>query len=184
MLAEITHDTQEKFDLAINHLTAELSIIRSSHTSPSLIEEIKVSAYEGTYPLKEVTAISTPEPNLLVVQPWDASIIQNIETALMSSDIGITPVVDNNLIRLPVPPLSQERREEFIKKVGQIAENSKVAIRNIRQDKMKSLDDLEKESKISQDERDSARKEIQTLVDKFIEKIDSIKDQKVEALKA
>ena len=182
MLQEIVSDTEEKFQATIEHLKSELATIRSSQTSPSLVEDIEVSAYDGSYPLKELAAISVPEPNLILIQPWDHSIVENIESALNQSNLGVSPAVDGANIRLAIPALSQERREEMVRKVGEIVEETRVAIRNIRQDKMKSLDNLEENGKISEDERDRTRKQIQSIVDDHNEQIEKIKTAKTASL--
>lgn len=182
MTSEIISDAKSKFESSISHLTGDLAVIRSSQTNPSLVEDLHVSAYDGTYALKELAAISVPESNVLLIQPWDQSIVEAIESALNNSSLGIHPSVDGTNIRLNIPPLSQERREEYVRRVSQLCEEARVAVRNVRQEKMKSLDGLEDDSLISEDERDRAQKEIQDLVDNFNARIEEIKDAKVASL--
>lgn len=184
MLHEIVSDAEKKFKAASDHLSEEYSLIRSSHTSPSLVENIKVKAYDGEYTLKELAAITVPEPNMIMVQPWDQTVVQNIETAIIEANLGLNPVVDQTTIRIPVPMLSEERRQEMIKRVNGVTENARVAIRNIRQDKIKSVENMEEEGKISEDERDHAKKEIQRLVDSSNEIIEVAKDTKIAALQS
>jgi len=182
MLVEILDDTKKKFENTINHLRGELNLIRSSQTSPSLVEDIQVQVYDGRYPIKELAAISVPEPTVILIQPWDQTVIPAIETALLDSDLGVKPVTDGLNLRLNIPSLSEERRRELVKKVGIKTEEAKIAIRNIRQEKIKSLDNLCDDSKISEDEHKSARKEVQDLVDEHNKKVEEMKKNKVEAL--
>ncbi len=182
MVNEIINDAKRKFDSTIEHLQGELAIIRSSQASPSLVEDIEVNAYEGTYPLKEVAAISSPEANIILIQPWDQTIIEAIESAITKSNLGVSPAVDGTNIRITMPALSEERRAQYAKTVGQLAEDARVAVRNIRQDKMKAIDGLEEDGKISEDERDAARQEVQDLVDEYNKKINEIKEKKIAAI--
>ena len=182
MTHEILADADKKFQSTLDYFKSELATIRSSHTSPALVEDIQIEAYDGKYPLKEMAAISVPEPTLILIQPWDNSVIPAIQTGILEAQIGLTPNVDGNTIRLNVPPLSEERRNEMIKRVGVKAEEARVAIRNIRQEKMKSIDDLEENDKISEDERDRARKEIQTDVDKCNAEVEKIREAKEKTL--
>lgn len=184
MLQKILTDAEQKFSETIDHFTSELNVIRSGQSSPSLVEDLTVEAYGDKYTLKELAAISAPEPSLLLIQPWDQTVIQNIERAITTSSLGITPVVEGQNIRLSIPTLSEERREEFVKRVGQLTESAKIAVRNIRQDKMKSIDNLEDESLISEDERTRAEKEVQSLVEKFTAKIEDLRERKIAALMA
>ncbi len=182
MVNEIINDAKRKFEATMEHLQGELAVIRSSQASPSLVEDIEVSAYEGTYPLKEVAAISSPEPNVILIQPWDQSIVDAIESAISQSNLGVSPAVDGTNIRITMPALSEERRQQYAKTVGQLAEEARIAIRNIRQEKMKAIDGLEEDGKISEDERDSARQEVQDLVDEYNKKINELKEKKVAAI--
>lgn len=182
MLEEIISDSKNKFQAAVEYLTKELSGIRTSHVGPNLIEDLVVDAYGGTYPLKELGAISVPEPNQILIQTWDQSVIENISNAILKSNLGLTPNIEGSNIRLIIPPLSEERRKETIKLVNNKCEEGKVAIRNIRQTKMKSLDNLLEENMISEDERDRYRKNIQDLVDQCTEKIEELQTSKVKTL--
>lgn len=182
MVQDILQDADKKFKSTLDVLKSELATLRSSHTSPALIEDIEIQAYDGKYPLKEMAAISVPEPNTLLIQPWDTNIIPNIQNSIMQSEVGLTPNVDGTTLRINVPPLSQERRQELTKRVNAKAEEARIAVRNIRQDKMKAFDEMADVGKISEDERDRARKQVQTEVDKTNEEIDSIREAKIKAL--
>jgi ribosome recycling factor len=184
MLEEILHDTKNKFEACVEHLNGELALIRTTHTNPALVEDIAVEVYDGTYPLKEISAISVPEPNVILIQVWDHTIIEKIQTAITNSNLGISPAVDGTNIRLVIPPLTEERRKESIKLVNNKAEEAKVSIRNIRQTKMKSLGSLLEESKISEDEHDRYHKSVQELVDKYIEKTEEIQTKKIKTLES
>lgn len=182
MLNEITSDAEKKFKSSLEYFKGELAMIRSTQTSPALVENITIEAYGGSYPLIELAAISVPEANVILIQPWDQTIIQNIETAILNSEIGIKPAVDGIILRLSTPPLSLERRNEMIKKVNIKSEEVKIAIRNVRQDKMKTIDNLEKEDAISKDEREYTRKQVQKLVEQYNLEIDELKKNKNKSL--
>ncbi|MCA9391921.1 ribosome recycling factor [candidate division WWE3 bacterium] len=182
MTAEIISDAQSKFNATIDHLNSELAVIRSSQTTPSLIEDLPVNAYDGSFPLKELAAISVPDSNVLLIQPWDQTIVTDIEEAIQNSKLGLKPAVDGTNIRLNIPALSQERREEYVRRVSQLCEEAKVSIRNVRQDKMKSVDGLEVDSLISEDERDRAKKQVQDLVEEYNQKVENIKAAKETSL--
>ncbi|NTV30811.1 ribosome recycling factor [candidate division WWE3 bacterium] len=182
MTHEILQDADKKFKSSVDFLKSELATLRSSHTSPALVEDVMVQAYDGNYPLKEMAAISVPEPNTILIQPWDHTIIPNIQNAILQSESGLTPNVDGNSLRINVPALSQERRQELIKRVNTKAEEARIAVRNIRQDKMKAFEEMADVGKISEDERDRCKKQVQTEVDSINEQIDEIRESKIKAL--
>lgn len=152
---------------ALEHLQHELRTIRTGRANPSVVEEISVSCYGGQSPLQQVAAISAPEPRLLVIQPWDASVTKDIEKALTQSSLGITPVVDGKIIRLPFPPMSEERRNELLKVVNSKAEEARVRLRAAREDAMKELKADEKSGAQSADAVASAMKNVQNAVEEM-----------------
>ncbi|QTD42298.1 ribosome recycling factor [Sporosarcina sp. Te-1] len=174
----VLDQTKDRMEKAIAALTRELASIRAGRANASLLDRITVDYYGAPTPLNQMAGISTPEPRLLVIQPYDKSILGDIEKAIMKSDIGITPSNDGSIIRLAVPALTEERRKELVKLVKKEAEDSKVAIRNVRRDGNDELKKLEKTGDITEDELRREGDEIQKLTDSFIEKIDSIAKDK------
>lgn len=156
----------------------DMATISTGRASPGLIEHIKVD-YAGTMmPLNQIAGISVPEARLMVIQPWDPGTIKNIEKAILSSDLGLNPGNDGKIIRVPVPPLSEERRNELIKVVHNRAEERRITVRNLRREAMDELKELEKEKELSQDERERASHQVQQLTDSFIAEIDKASQEK------
>jgi len=174
MADQTLSNIENKMQKTTEGLKKDLSSIRTGRATPSLIEHIKVD-YAGTLtPLNQVAGISAPEASLLVIQPWDKSIMRNIEKAIMTSDLGLNPVNDGNVIRISIPPLSEERRHELIKVVKKRIEERKVAIRNLRREAMDELKELEKNKDISQDEQKRTLSQLQQLTDSFIASVENI----------
>ncbi len=152
----------------------EFASVRTGKASTSLVENIQVEAYSTHMRLKEVAGISTPEPRLIVVQPWDATLVQAIDKAIQKSELGINPVVDGKIIRIPIPQLDQERRKELDKVVKKLAEDGRVAIRNERRHGIDQAKKLQKEGKITEDELKHAEKEVQNKTDEYVKEIDTV----------
>ena len=157
-----------KMRISIEALKRELVTIRTGHATPALIEHVKVEYAGALIPLNQIASISAPEARLLVIQPWDSSSIHNIDKAILKSDLGLNPINDGSIIRLNVPPLSEERRQELIKVVRRRIEEGRIAIRNLRREAMDELKRLEKNKDISQDEHKRALDNLQKLTDSFI----------------
>ncbi len=160
-----------------------LSEIRTGKASASLVEEIRVHCYGQVLPLKQLASVSIPDAHLIMIQPWDPNTIQEIERALANSKLGVNPTDDGKVIRVVLPPLSEERRKELDKIVKQEAEHAKVSIRTIRREAKEAIEKLEKDKVISEDEVFKAKEDLQKLVDKFVEKIGEILKAKEEELK-
>jgi len=171
---EILHNTEEKMKKAIESVSREFSEIRTGRASPSLVEGLHIDYYGTLTLLKQLASISTPDAHLIVIQPWDITAIPEIEKAIMKSNLGITPSNDGKLIRLAVPPLSKERRQELAKVVHKMAEEGRVSLRTIRRDAKESLEKLEKDKVIPEDDKFRGIDELQKLVDKYIAKIDEL----------
>ncbi len=173
---EIEFECEESMEKAAEFLRTDLRSIRTGRASPALVEHLKVTveSYGSAMELRELASISVPEGNQLVVKPYDPSVLKDIERAIQASEIGITPMSDGKLIRLPVPPLSGERRQQLLGQIRKLGETQKVAIRNIRRDANKKIDAEEKQKALSEDEADTAKDEIQKLTKKFEEKIDGL----------
>lgn len=169
-------------DKALEHLRQELATIRTGRANPSIIETLPVECYGGVSPLQEVAAISTPEPRLLLVQPWDPSIVKEIEKALRQSNLGINPVVDGKNIRLPIPPMTEERRTELLKVVNSKAEETRVRLRVAREEAMKQLKADEKSGAQSEDAVAVAMKELQQMVEEKTKDISNLVNQKTEEI--
>ena len=173
-------DLISKMEGTIKHLDKEFSTIRTSRASPSMLENIFIDAYGSKTPLNQLGGVSTPDPSMLTIQVWDTNLIKNIENSILESSLGINPQVDGALIRLPIPKLSEERRNELSKIASQYSENSKISIRNIRRDFIEAKKYEKKESNISEDDLKKFLNEAQNYTDKYIKKIEKILDQKKE----
>jgi len=178
MDSRILWDTEEKMQKSIELLRRELASIRTGRATPTLIEHIKVEYAGVPTPLNQLAGISAPEARLLVIQPWDRSSIHSIEKAILKSDLGLTPVNDGNVIRLNIPQLTEERRQELVKIVRKRVEEKKVVIRNLRREAMDELKGLEKNKEISQDEHKRAQTQLQKLTDSFIADTEQIGQDK------
>jgi ribosome recycling factor len=174
MLAELYQETEKKMEKTIDALGRELASIRTGRASLAIFEGITVEYYGSQSPLSQVATLSIPESRLIVIQPWDPSVIKDIEKALMRSDLGLTPNNDGKVIRLPIPALTEERRIQLVKVVKRNGEDAKVAIRNTRRDAISDAKDFEKEKAISEDDLRRGQDEIQTITDRFIEKVDEL----------
>jgi ribosome recycling factor len=177
-LNEVKKECKEKMDKVIDSLNSEFAGIRSGRANPKLLDKIMVEAYGQSMPLNQVATISVPEARLIVVEPWDKSLLGNVEKAIHKSDLGINPINDGKIIRLAIPPLTEERRKEYVKQAKSIAEDRKTAIRNIRREVNDKIKKEEKSSNISEDESKRFQDEVQTITDSYIEKIDNVTDAK------
>lgn len=178
MYKDTIKKSESQMKKSVNFLKEELSSIRAGKANPKLVDKIQVSYYGTMTPISQVATISVPEARLIVIQPWDASIIKDIEKAILVSDLGINPSNDGKLIRLAIPQLTEERRKEILKLVKKEIESSKIAVRNIRRDSIDIFKKQEKASELSEDELKKAEDEIQKLTDKYIDNIDEIFKEK------
>jgi ribosome recycling factor len=173
MKAKILEDVKRKMNKVLEILAQDLARVRTGRASVALLEGIKVEAYDTTMPLPQVASLAAPEPRLLTVQPWDPTLLADIEKAILKSDLGLTPANDGKLIRLPIPALTTERRKELVKVVKKMGEDSKVSLRNVRREGNDRLKDLKKDKEISEDEAHRAQDEVQKITDDFIKKVDA-----------
>ena len=173
MSEQVIQQTKQKMQAALEAFERELASIRTGRAAPSLIENMSVEAYGSQMKLQEVASITAPEASLLVVQPWDASIAGNIANALRTSDFHFNPVVEGAVIRVPLPPLTQERRQELVKLVGKKAEEGKISVRNIRQDAFTQLKRAKEDGDISQDEQVGYEKRVQEIVESTNQQIEA-----------
>ena len=173
-------ELNQKMTNAIKHLDKEFSTIRTSRANPSMLDNIFADAYGSKTPLNQLGNISTTDPTTITIQVWDTSMVKSIENSILESDLGVNPQIDGQIIRIPIPKLSEERREELAKVAAKYAENSKVVIRNLRRDFIDSQKELKKNSEISEDDLKKILNEVQKLTDSSIEKIDELLKAKKE----
>ena len=174
MVDDALGEAEVRMEKAVDKLREDLLTIRTGRASPALVERLRVDYYGTPTPLNQLAAISAPEPRLLVVRPWDPSSAAEIEKAILTSELGLTPNNDGTIIRLPIPRLTEERRVELTKIVGRRVEEGRVAVRNIRRDVQDDLRDFEKEKLITEDDLHTARKRLQQLHDQFVEQMEEI----------
>lgn len=178
MIDLILEETEEKMKKSLAAFRRELATIRTGKATTTLLDGIKVDAYGQSMPLNQVASISVPEPRLILVQPWDQTIVSDVEKAIQKSNIGLVPNTDKNVIRLPIPPLTEERRVELVKVVKKHAEESRVSVRNIRRDANEHLKKAQKDGEISEDDSHKAVDKVQKLTDKYVEEIDKVLGEK------
>jgi ribosome recycling factor len=174
----VLKEVEGKMQGALDALGREFAGVRTGRASTGLLEGIRVDYYGTPTPVPQVASLSVPDPKTLLIQPWDASLLSAIEKAIMKSDLGLTPANDGKVIRLVMPPLNEERRKQLAKAVGKLAEDARVAIRNIRHDANKKLKTMEKEKKISEDDGHRGQDQIQKSTDKFIQRVDELLKKK------
>ncbi len=177
-------DLNQKMTNAVGHLEKEFNTIRTSRANPSMLDNIFAEAYGSKTPLNQLGNISTPDPSTITIQVWDTSLLKSIESSILDSGLGINPQIDGQIIRLPIPKLSEERRGELTKLAAKYAENSKVVIRNLRRDFLDLQKNLKKNSELSEDDLQKITNDVQKLTDLSVEKIDEIlKNKKEDILK-
>lgn len=167
-------DARRRMEASVEAFRREISTLRAGRASPALLEKVRVDYYGTPTPINQLANISVPEPRLLVIQPWDKSIIGDIERALLKSDLGLTPTSDGNVIRISIPQPTAERRQELVKQARRLAEESRVAIRNVRRDLNEELRNMERQGEASEDECRRALERAQKMTDEFIQAIDSV----------
>lgn len=182
MLANLKNETQDKMEKALVALTNELKKIRTGRAQVSMLDSIKVNYYGTLSPLSQVAAISTPDAKSFLIAPWEASILREIESAIVKSDIGMAPMNDGKVIRLKVPDLTEERRKDLVKQTKKVVEDAKVAVRMARRDANEVTKKALKDKTISEDENKKSEAEIQKLTDDYIKKIDVIAEEKEKSI--
>ncbi len=178
MATPILRDVEDKMGKAIDGLKKDLATIRTGRASPALVEHIKVEYAGAVLPLNQLAGISVPEAKLLIIQPWDPASIKGIEKAIQTSDLGLNPTSDGKVVRLSIPPLSQERRQDLIKMVRSRIEERRIVIRNLRRDAAEQLKTSEKDKEISQDEHKRILAQLQKVTDSFIAEADKVGREK------
>ncbi len=178
MIDEIYEDTRESMRKSITSLENEFKRVRTGRASVALLDGIRVDYYGTPTPLNQTASLSVPESRLITIQPWDVSVIKDIEKAILKSDLGLTPSNDGKIIRIAIPALTEERRKELVKVISKISEDHKVAVRNIRRDSNELLKGLKKDGDISEDDAFKAQDQVQKITDDFIKNIDEITHSK------
>lgn len=174
MTQGVINDAKVHMQKTVDATRREFGSIRTGRATPALLERITVEYYGTPTPINQVATVTAPDPRLLVVQPWDKSLLKDLERALLKSELGLVPSTDGAVIRLPIPALTEERRRELAKVVRKQAEEGRVAIRNIRRDHKAKLEHLEKDGKVSEDESRRASDELQKLTDRYVKEIDTL----------
>jgi ribosome recycling factor len=181
---DILLDAEMSMEKSVDYMVHEFAGVRTGKASPALVENVDVQAYGSAMKLKQLALITTPEPRLLVVQPFDAGTVQDIERALKESKIGITPAVDGKIIRLPIPELSEERRKELVRSLGKMAEEARVRVRSNRRAAMDEAKKLKAGGKLTEDELRDLEDEVQKLTDRFVKSVDDhLKHKEAEVMK-
>ncbi|HMD89557.1 MAG TPA: ribosome recycling factor [Anaerolineaceae bacterium] len=178
MIKETNKEAETRMKSAIQALTDDLAGIRTGRASPTLVEHLQVEYYGTETPLMQLASISVPDPRSLMIRPFDLSTLKSIERAILASELGLTPNNDGKVIRLNLPPLTEERRRDLVKVVHARLEESRVAVRNVRRDLMKDLREYEHEKLITEDDLEMAEEELQKLTDKMIQQIDAVGEHK------
>src|SRR6267142_3719240 len=175
---EILFDGEERMEKAVNVLKDELRGLRTGRATPALVDSIRVEYYGSPTPLKQLAQISTPDPQQIVIRPFDQNSLKDVEKAIRSSDLGMSPTNDGKMIRLQVPPMSGEQRQKMVARIKKSSEDAKVACRNIRRDANKAFDAAEKNKEMTEDERDAGKEKVQDLLKSFEGKIDDFAAKK------
>lgn len=174
MIKNILQKAEADMKKALEAMTKDFGTIRTGRASLSLLEGITVEYYGSTMPLNQVASLSVPEPRTITIQPWDLKVMPHLEKAIIKSDLGITPTNDGKILRLNIPPLTQERRKDLVKVIKKMAEEGRVAMRNLRREANEQLKKLEKDKKITEDELHKSIDKVQELTDKYINQIEEV----------
>jgi len=178
MMESIYEDTRDSMEKAAGNLKNELKRVRTGRASLAILDGIRVDYYGTLTPLNQMASLSIPESRLIVIQPWDVSMIKEVEKAILKSDLGLTPSSDGKIIRISIPPLTEERRKQIVKVVHKMCEEHKIGVRNIRRDANDLIKSLKKDGEISEDDAFRAQDEIQKITDEFIKRIEDIYAEK------
>lgn len=174
MLNDVYEDARDRMNKAIDSLDQEFKRVRTGRASTALVDGIRVEYYGTPTPLNQLATMSVPEPRTITIQPWDSSIVNEVEKAIMKSELGLTPMSDGKIIRINIPVLTAERRKDLVKVIKKKAEEAKVAVRNIRRDVNEMIKELKSAKDISEDEQFRAQEEIQKITDDYIKKVDAV----------
>ncbi|MCY3005923.1 MAG: ribosome recycling factor [Planctomycetota bacterium] len=171
---DILLDAEERMEKALSHLKQNLAGIRTGRAAPGLLDSVKVNAYGSITPLKQLASVAAPEPQQLVIRPFDTSIIKDIEKGIVASELGLNPQSDGRIIRINIPPLSTDTRKKLVARIKELSEEAKISIRNVRRDANKAIETAEKEKIISEDQRDTSKEQVQELTKKYEEDVSEL----------
>ena len=174
MIQDIEKQAKKSMEKAVEALKREFRRVRTGRASVDILDEVRVDYYGSPVPLSQVGTISVPEPRLITIQPWEKNIIPDIEKAIFKSDLGLTPASDGNLVRVPIPPLTEERRKEMVKQIKAKTEDARISIRSARHEANSALKKLEKEKEITEDDLKRGEKKIQDLTDSYVKKVEEV----------
>jgi len=174
MTKDVLASMKKSMEKTIDSLRKEYQKVRTGRASTAILDDIKVMYYDTPTPINQVALIAVPEARIITIQPWESKLISAVEKAILNANIGLTPTNDGKLIRLSIPPLTEERRKEIVKQLKKMAEETKIALRNVRRDSIDSLKKLEKDKKISEDDLKRAEKEVQDMTNGFVVKVDEV----------
>ena len=177
-VVDVLNDTERRMLRSFERFESDIESIRSGRANVAILDGINVDYYGSTMPINQIATIAAPDPRLITIQPWDKGALSTIERELLKSDLGLTPSNDGQIIRLPIPPMTQERRQEMVKRLHRLREDTHVAIRNVRRDGLEQLRQTEKDKQISQDELYKAQEQLQQATDKHVEKTDRVSAKK------
>ncbi|MGZ4106455.1 MAG: ribosome recycling factor [Tumebacillaceae bacterium] len=178
MVNDILKSCDERMDKALGALKSHFSTVRAGRANPAILDRIQVDYYGSVMPINQLGSVNTPEPRMIVITPWDKGALVEIERAIMKSDLGLTPTNDGSVIRIVIPQLTEQRRQELVKQVKKLAEEGRVAVRNIRRDVNDDLKKLEKNGDVSEDDNRRAQEKVQASTNRFIGEIDKLLEQK------
>ncbi len=182
MIKDVLNDAKRRMDASVEVVRKEMAAVRTGRASLAILDGVTVDYYGTPTPLNQVANLAVPEPNLITVQPWEASLLPAIERAILSSDLDLNPSSDGKILRIPIPPLTEERRRLMVKHVGKVAEEGRTAVRQVRRDANERLKKMLKNKEISEDDEKRALKQIQDLTDEHIKKIDELMKKKEQEL--
>lgn len=177
-MEEVFKNADKKMNKRVEVLAFDFAAIRAGRANPSVLDKILVDYYNTPTPINQLAAVSVTEARTLIIQPWDASVVSDVEKAIQASDLGINPQTDGKIIRIVFPPITEDRRKEIVKDISKMAEESKVSIRSIRRDYLDKLKEMEKKSEITKDDLRDAEKRMQKVTDKYIKKIEDLSKDK------
>lgn len=177
-IKELLQKHRPQFDAIVSFYKSDIASIRTGRATPALVEDVPVSAYGQVMTIKELASISTPEPRVLVIQPWDKGVLEAITAAIQKSSVGLAPIVDSNLVRMTIPSLTEERRREFIKLLKSKTEDARVKIRKVREDVWATIQRLERDGDIREDDKFSGKEDLQKIVDEYNGKIEELEKKK------
>ena len=174
MVKDVLRDLEKKMKSSVEHFRKELGMLRTGRANIAIFEEIKVPYYGVPTPVNQVATIKVPEPTLIVIQPYDPSVLELVDKAIRGSEFGFNPINDGKVLRVPIPPLDEERRREIAKRIGRMLEEEKTALRNMRRETKEFIEELEKEKEITEDEKFTGIEQLQKVIDETISRIDEL----------